>query len=53
MIPENLDKKIQLSKKEKKRIKLVYTIPTFQNPQGQLMGKERRLAILDLSLIHI
>ena len=43
MIPENLDKKIQLSKKEKKRIKLVYTIPTFQNPQGQLMGKERRI----------
>ena len=52
MIPEYLDKKIQLSKKEKKRIKLVYTIPTFQNPQGQLMGKERRLAILDITKKH-
>ena len=49
MIPENLDKKIQLIKKEKKRIKLVYTIPSFQNPQGQLMGIKRRLAILDIT----
>ena len=52
MIPENLDKKIQLIKKQNKIIKLVYTIPSFQNPQGQLMGTERRLAILDITKKH-
>lgn len=31
------------------RPKLIYTLPTFQNPSGTVMSMERRLALLDMS----
>ncbi|HEX2059393.1 MAG TPA: PLP-dependent aminotransferase family protein, partial [Thermoanaerobaculia bacterium] len=33
----------------KRRIKLLYTIPNFQNPSGRLMTQERRAAVLALA----
>lgn len=33
----------------RRRIKLLYTIPNFQNPSGRLMTQERRAAVLDLA----
>ncbi len=32
-----------------RRIKLLYTIPNFQNPSGRLMTQERRAAVLELA----
>jgi 2-aminoadipate transaminase len=32
-----------------RRIKLLYTIPNFQNPSGRLMTQERRAAVLQLA----
>ena len=34
------------------RIKLLYTIPNFQNPSGRLMTQERRRAVLQLAEEH-
>ena len=33
----------------KRRIKLLYTIPNFQNPSGRLMTQARRTAVLELA----
>ena len=33
----------------RERIKLLYTIPNFQNPSGRLMTQERRAAVLQLA----
>jgi len=33
----------------RRRIKLLYTIPNFQNPSGRLMTQERRAAVLQLA----
>ena len=49
MIPDVLETTIQTAIAEGKRPKLVYTIPTFQNPQGWTMPLERRRALVDLS----
>jgi 2-aminoadipate transaminase len=32
-----------------RRVKLLYTIPNFQNPSGRLMTQERRAAVLELA----
>ncbi|MBD3160951.1 MAG: aminotransferase class I/II-fold pyridoxal phosphate-dependent enzyme [Candidatus Eisenbacteria bacterium] len=37
---------------EKNRPKLIYTLPTFQNPSGSVLSLERRRHLLDLSLRH-
>jgi 2-aminoadipate transaminase len=39
-------------KEEGKRVKLIYTISTFQNPTGWTLSLERRLKILELALEH-
>jgi DNA-binding transcriptional MocR family regulator len=35
-----------------RRIKLLYTIPNFQNPSGRLMAQERRGGVLDVAREH-
>ena len=49
MLPDSLEETMQAAIGEGKRPKLVYTIPTFQNPQGWTMTLERRQALLKLS----
>ena len=49
MLPEALESTIRAAIVHGKRPKMIYTIPTFQNPQGMTMPLERRRALLGLS----
>ncbi|MCH8205718.1 MAG: PLP-dependent aminotransferase family protein [Chloroflexi bacterium] len=49
MDPEALESAIQTAVAQGRRPKLIYTIPTFQNPQGWVMTLERREAMVALS----
>ena len=49
MVPDALESAIQQATGEGKKPKLIYLIPTFQNPQGWTMPLERRQAVLDIS----
>ena len=49
MDPEALENAIQTAIGQGRRPKLIYTIPTFQNPQGWVMTLERRQAMVALS----
>ncbi|MFA4646972.1 PLP-dependent aminotransferase family protein [Pyrococcus kukulkanii] len=44
-----LEEKLRKLKAEGKRVKLVYTVPTFQNPAGVTMTEERRKHLLELA----
>jgi len=47
IVPESLDEVA-----DKKRIKLLYTIPNFQNPSGRLMSQRRRDQVLEIAHRH-
>ena len=49
MIPEALEETVAGAAAEGKRPKLIYTIPTFQNPQGWTMTLDRRKALVRIS----
>jgi 2-aminoadipate transaminase len=49
MIPESLRENIARLKAEGRRIKFLYTIPSFQNPAGVTLSWERRLEILQIA----
>ncbi len=49
MIPAAIEEVIRQAVAEGKRPKLIYTVPTFQNPQGWTMSLERRKALVALS----
>ena len=44
LIPEDLERKIR-----ENRPKMIYTIPTFQNPSGRTLSLERRRAVAELA----
>ncbi|MCD6512665.1 MAG: PLP-dependent aminotransferase family protein [Thermoplasmata archaeon] len=44
-----LVEKIEELRKKGKRIKMIYTIPTFQNPAGVEMSEERRKRLVEIS----
>jgi 2-aminoadipate transaminase len=48
LIPESLRERIAAVKAAGKRIKFLYTIPTFQNPAGVTLSAERRVEILEI-----
>ena len=52
IIPDALESAIQQAVSEGRRPKMIYTIPTFQNPQGWTMTLERRSALLEASIRH-
>ncbi len=52
MLPDALEAVLRRALSEGRRVKLIYTIPTFQNPQGWVMSLERRKAVLELALRH-
>ena len=52
IIPDALESAIQQAVSEGRRPKMIYTIPTFQNPQGWTMTLERRAALLEASRRH-
>lgn len=52
MVPDALEGAIEKAIGEGRKPKLIYLIPTFQNPQGWTMPLERRQAVLDISQRH-
>ncbi len=52
MIPEALDATIRAQVAAGKRVKFLYTIPTFQNPLGWTMTLERRRRALEICQSH-
>ena len=49
IVPEALEGAIKTAAAQGKRPKFIYTIPSFQNPQGWTMTLERRQAVVRLS----
>ena len=52
MDPEDLEKVIKQVKAEGKTLKLLYIIPSFQNPTSTMLPMERRRRILELAEKH-
>jgi len=52
MDPEDLEKVIKQVKAEGKTLKLLYIIPSFQNPTSTMLPMERRKRILELAEKH-
>ncbi len=50
MIPASVEEVIRSARSEGRPPKLIYTVPTFQNPQGWTMTLARRKALVQLSL---
>lgn len=51
-LPDALEGAIRTACGEGKRVKLIYTIPTFQNPLGWVMSLERRQHLLETAQRH-
>ena len=49
IIPQALEAAVQAQLAQGKKVKYLYTIPTFQNPLGWTMTLERRLQVLDIA----
>ncbi|GIT16415.1 MAG: hypothetical protein CM1200mP38_0720 [Dehalococcoidia bacterium] len=49
MIPEDIENQIAKSVSEGKKVKFIYTIPTFQNPQGWVMTEDRRKSLIKIA----
>ena len=47
-----LEEKINEIEKDGKKVKLIYTIPTFQNPAGVEMSEDRRKKMLEIAKEH-
>ncbi len=52
IVPEALDSTIERLKAEGRKVKYLYTIPTFQNPLGWTMTLERRKKVLEITRRH-
>jgi 2-aminoadipate transaminase len=49
IVPESLRDVASRARKAGKHVKLLYTIPNFQNPSGRLMTQQRRREVLDIA----
>ncbi len=52
LVPERLEQRIADLLAEGRRIKLLYTIPSFNNPSGITMAADRRERIVDICRAH-
>ncbi|MCU1245266.1 MAG: Multiple substrate aminotransferase, partial [Acidobacteria bacterium] len=52
IVPESLDAVAGSLRAAGRRVKLLYTIPNFQNPSGRLMSQERRTRVVELAEKH-
>jgi 2-aminoadipate transaminase len=52
IVPESLDAVAGSLRAAGRRVKLLYTIPNFQNPSGRLMSQQRRTRVLELATKH-
>jgi 2-aminoadipate transaminase len=49
VIPEKLEEIVRDLKKQGKRVKFLYVIPTFQNPAGYTLSLERRKRLVEIA----
>jgi DNA-binding transcriptional MocR family regulator len=49
LVPEALEEAIALVRGQGKRVKMIYTSPSFHNPAGVTQGAERRRRILEIA----
>ncbi len=49
VIPEALDEQLRSLGNERNRAKMIYLVPTFDNPTGRTMGRTRRQQIYELA----
>jgi len=49
MVTEKLEETVRALRREGKKLKLIYTIPTGQNPSGVTMSMERRKHLLEIA----
>ena len=49
IVPQSLRDVASRAKRDGKRVKLLYTIPNFQNPSGRLMTQARRREVLEIA----
>ena len=52
MLPDALESAIERATAQGRKPKLIYTIPTYQNPQGWTMTLERRQAMVEIANRH-
>ena len=52
LVPEELERVLQEQERAGKRVKLLYTVPNFQNPAGVTMSEERRPRVLEIARRH-
>ncbi|HSG63977.1 MAG TPA: PLP-dependent aminotransferase family protein, partial [Gammaproteobacteria bacterium] len=52
LVPDRLEAALAILKGEERRVKLLYTIPNFQNPSGRVLPQERRARILEICRRH-
>jgi 2-aminoadipate transaminase len=52
IVPGSLDAVAARLRSSGKRVKLLYTIPNFQNPSGRLMAQPRRERVLEIAARH-
>jgi 2-aminoadipate transaminase len=52
IVPESLREVAARVRASGRRVKLLYTIPNFQNPSGRLMTQERRAQVLAIAAEH-
>ena len=52
MLPDALESAIVAAKTDGRAVKMIYTIPTFQNPQGWTMSLERRREMVRMARKH-
>jgi 2-aminoadipate transaminase len=52
ILPDELEKKIKEVKQTGRPVKLIYTIPNFNNPSGITLSSDRRKQILDISYTY-
>ena len=52
LIPEALEETIQRLERDGRRVKLLYTIPNFQNPTGTALTLDRRHAVVEICHRH-
>lgn len=49
MLPEAIEAAIEQAHREQLPLKLIYTVPSYQNPQGWTMSLERRQALVEIA----
>lgn len=52
LIPAQLDETLTRLEREGRRVKLLYTVPNFQNPAGVSMSLERRPQVIEICRRH-